>query len=77
MAEQKVLVYKLSFLSLNIPDFSLFFILKLHAPPEKAPLFEILVGRSIPPAERRGGAHYVPLDPNKTGPFEGITLYNC
>ena len=35
MTEQSVLAYKL-FLSLNIPDFSLFFVEKLQTPPEKS-----------------------------------------
>ena len=39
MTKQKILVYK-HFLSLNIPDFSLFFVKKLQPSPEKCqPLF--------------------------------------
>ena len=62
--EQRILVYK-HFLSLNIPDFSLFFVEKLQ-PPKKShplvpsnppPLFENFVGGSTPPPAERGGVH--------------------
>ena len=48
-------------MSLNIPDFSLFFAEKLQPLLEKAPFFENLVGGSAPPVEGGeggGGAHY-------------------
>ena len=71
MTEQSVLVYEL-FLSLNIPDFSLFFVEKSEPPPPlsqqpssktggpvKSPLFENLVrGSTLPLPTRKGGAHY-------------------
>ena len=39
MTEKNIFVYKLFFLSLNIPDLSLFFMEKLQPPWKKLPLF--------------------------------------
>ena len=72
MTEKNIFAYKL-FLSLNIPDFNLFFMSKLQPPPEKsclfpsnplekfrscqAPLFENLFGGSTPSPLQKGGVH--------------------